>query len=178
MKCLEVADLFDIKKSKGETLKNYLACFNNTTVKVNDPDKKNFVKAFQRGLRAGQTQILHEIYHTNLLKHPRDLKGRQLGHNTQEWYEFHKAYGHSTEDCRNLSQKRKASDVLVVCGKADVMLTLVITFGERDMWYDPPRHDEPMVISVVVAEYKVERVLIDQGSSTNILYWSTYMKMG
>ncbi|RDY13815.1 hypothetical protein CR513_01209, partial [Mucuna pruriens] len=35
-----------------------------------------------------------------------------------------------------------------------------------------------MVISVVVAEYKVERVLIDQGSSTNILYWSIYKKLG
>ncbi|RDX72787.1 hypothetical protein CR513_47678, partial [Mucuna pruriens] len=46
------------------------------------------------------------------------------------------------------------------------------------MRYNPPKHDEPMVISVMVVEYKVERVLIDQGSSTNILYWSTYMKMG
>ncbi|RDX85378.1 hypothetical protein CR513_33434, partial [Mucuna pruriens] len=54
----------------------------------------------------------------------------------------------------------------------------MIMFGEKDMRYDPPRHDKPMVISVVVAEYKVERVLIDQGSSANILYWSTYMKMG
>ncbi|RDY06984.1 hypothetical protein CR513_08954, partial [Mucuna pruriens] len=53
-KCLEVADLFDIKQSKGETLKNYLARFNNAMVRVNDPDKKFFVKAFQKELRAGQ----------------------------------------------------------------------------------------------------------------------------
>ncbi|RDY02388.1 hypothetical protein CR513_14162, partial [Mucuna pruriens] len=33
--------------------KNYLACFNNATVKVDDPDQKFFVKAFQKGLRAG-----------------------------------------------------------------------------------------------------------------------------
>ncbi|RDX78297.1 hypothetical protein CR513_41446, partial [Mucuna pruriens] len=46
------------------------------------------------------------------------------------------------------------------------------------MCYDPPKHDKPMVILVVVAEYKVERVLIDQGSSTNILYWTTYIKLG
>ncbi|RDX82712.1 hypothetical protein CR513_36468, partial [Mucuna pruriens] len=51
-------------------------------------------------------------------------------------------------------------------------------YNQRDMRYDPPRYDEPMMISMVVAEYKVERVLIDQGSSANILYWSTYMKMG
>ncbi|RDX75765.1 hypothetical protein CR513_44322, partial [Mucuna pruriens] len=164
-KCLKVANLFDIKQSKGETLKNYLACFNNATIRVNDLDKKFFMKAFQKGLRVGQlsdsltlrkpltmeeirarakkhleadrlevekqprigdtrptqkgenrypnksknyplmftpqNQILHEIYHTNLLKHPRDMKGQRLGPNTQEWCEFHKAYIHSTEDCRN-----------------------------------------------------------------------------
>ncbi|RDX67679.1 hypothetical protein CR513_53410, partial [Mucuna pruriens] len=76
------------------------------------------------------------------------------------------------------NRKRKASDVLVVRGNADATPTLMITFGERDMRYDPSRHDKPMVISVVVAEYKVEKVLIDQGSSANILYWSTYMRMG
>ncbi|RDX93044.1 hypothetical protein CR513_24746, partial [Mucuna pruriens] len=37
--------------------------------------------------------------------------------------------------------------------------------------------DEPMVISMGVAGYKVERVLIDQGSSANILYKSTVEKM-
>ncbi|RDX93634.1 hypothetical protein CR513_24073, partial [Mucuna pruriens] len=157
-KHLEVIDLFDIKQSKGKTLKNYLAHFNNTTVRVNDLDQKFFVKAFQKGLRTGQfsdslalrkpltikeirawaekhieveeyqaermevgkqprigdtrltqkgenrypnkpkdyplmftplhektTQILNEIYHTNLLKHPRDA--------------------HSTEDCRNLREE-------------------------------------------------------------------------
>ncbi|RDY12366.1 hypothetical protein CR513_02858, partial [Mucuna pruriens] len=174
------------------------------------------------------------------------LKRERTGPNAQEWCEFHKVYGHSTEDYRNLreeiergnkktpisprgprrvergeepkesrwrlereekrkersrrntrhrgvittisrggggvrverNQKRKAGDVLVVRGNVDVTPTPVITFGERDMRYDPPRHDEPMVILVVVAEYKVERVLIDQGSSVNILYWSMYMKMG
>ncbi|RDX82662.1 hypothetical protein CR513_36514, partial [Mucuna pruriens] len=35
-----------------------------------------------------------------------------------------------------------------------------------------------MVISVVAAEYKVETVLIDQGSSANILYWSSFQKIG
>ncbi|RDX78857.1 hypothetical protein CR513_40798, partial [Mucuna pruriens] len=53
-----------------------------------------------------------------------------------------------------------------------------ITFDDRDLKLGPPIHDEPMVISVVAAEYKVERVLIDQGSSANILYWSVFWKMG
>ncbi|RDX88256.1 hypothetical protein CR513_30179, partial [Mucuna pruriens] len=52
VKKLEVADLFDIKQAEGESLKSYLARFNNATVRVDDPNQKFFVKAFQKGLRA------------------------------------------------------------------------------------------------------------------------------
>ncbi|RDX82713.1 hypothetical protein CR513_36469, partial [Mucuna pruriens] len=173
MKRLEVVDLFDIKQSKDKTLKNYLVHFNNAMVRVNDLDQKFFVKAFQKGLRAGQfndslalrkpltmkeiraraekhieadrlevekqprigdtqltqkgenmyrnkpkdypliftpvrekrTQILNEIYHTNLLKHLRDMKGWRLGPNTQEWCEFHRVYDHSIKDYQNLREE-------------------------------------------------------------------------
>ncbi|RDY08102.1 hypothetical protein CR513_07701, partial [Mucuna pruriens] len=53
-KRLEETDLFNIRQAKGETLKSYLAWFNNATVRVNDPNHKFFVKAFQKGLRPGQ----------------------------------------------------------------------------------------------------------------------------
>ncbi|RDY06928.1 hypothetical protein CR513_09025, partial [Mucuna pruriens] len=56
--------------------------------------------------------------------------------------------------------------------------SLVITFSDEDLRYTPLQQDDPMVISVITAEYKVERVLINQGSSTNILYWSTFQKLG
>ncbi|RDY09595.1 hypothetical protein CR513_06023, partial [Mucuna pruriens] len=49
-KRLEVNDLFDIKQMKGENLKKYLVRFNNATVRVNNPNQKFFVKAFQKGL--------------------------------------------------------------------------------------------------------------------------------
>ncbi|RDX92902.1 hypothetical protein CR513_24907, partial [Mucuna pruriens] len=55
--------------------------------------------------------------------------------------------------------------------------TPTISFDDRDMRGRASGQDEPMVISVVAAEYKVERVLIDQGSSANILYWSTLERM-
>ncbi|RDX94113.1 hypothetical protein CR513_23546, partial [Mucuna pruriens] len=38
-KMLEVANLFDIKKMKGEMLKQYLACFNNSTVQPANIEK-------------------------------------------------------------------------------------------------------------------------------------------
>ncbi|RDX63853.1 hypothetical protein CR513_57664, partial [Mucuna pruriens] len=45
VKRLEVANLFDIRQTEGEKLKNYLARFNNATVRVDDPNQKFFVKA-------------------------------------------------------------------------------------------------------------------------------------
>ncbi|RDX79406.1 hypothetical protein CR513_40183, partial [Mucuna pruriens] len=36
-----------------------------------------------------------------------------------------------------------------------------ITFDDQDLKHGMPNHDEPMVISVVAIEYKIERVLID-----------------
>ncbi|RDY07417.1 hypothetical protein CR513_08479, partial [Mucuna pruriens] len=53
IKKLQVTDLFDIKQAKGESLKSYLARFNNATVLVDDPNQKFFMKAFQKGLRTG-----------------------------------------------------------------------------------------------------------------------------
>ncbi|RDY00628.1 hypothetical protein CR513_16166, partial [Mucuna pruriens] len=53
VKQLEVADLFDIKHAKSESLKQYLKHFNSAIVQVDDPNQKFFVKAFQKGLRAG-----------------------------------------------------------------------------------------------------------------------------
>ncbi|RDX97492.1 hypothetical protein CR513_19730, partial [Mucuna pruriens] len=53
-----------------------------------------------------------------------------------------------------------------------------ITFEEEDRRRKATDNDEPMIISVMVEDFRIERVLIDQGNSTNILYGSTYRKMG
>ena len=39
-------------------------------------------------------------------------------------------------------------------------------------------HDDPLVIRVVVANKKVRRVMIDNGSSVDIIFASTFDKMG
>ncbi|RDY03211.1 hypothetical protein CR513_13235, partial [Mucuna pruriens] len=177
VKKLEVIDLFDIKQSRGESLKSYLARFNNATVRVDDLDQKFFVKAFQKGLRAGpfsdtlalrrlssmeeirarakkyveveedqakrlevervyghedskwpaqcqaqatkrqvqkwgrdfmqhftpltekRAQILREICHTSLLEFPLEVKGQIMGKSREDWCDFHRSFGHSTEGC-------------------------------------------------------------------------------
>ncbi|RDX68078.1 hypothetical protein CR513_52973, partial [Mucuna pruriens] len=342
-KRLEVADLFDIRQAGGESLKNYMARFNDATVRVNDPDQKFFVKAFQKGLRVGpfsdalalqkptsmeeirlraekhiemeenrfekreaehvnrdgqpkplnkqrplliggrdpprrhevetrleaqakftplkekKAHILREICHTRLLSFPQAAGGKQLGKNRREWCDFHRAVGHSTEECwtlgaqiEGLVQQGRLGHYVVREGEGKsgrrgessrggygvekksrgnndwsrsprpmsyrgTISTIsggeeqiddqnyqrdgknyqsyqiltganltplggrrrgrTISFEEEDRRYEQVG-DEPMIISVAVEGFKVERVLIDQGSLANILYGSTYKKLG
>ncbi|RDX96071.1 hypothetical protein CR513_21320, partial [Mucuna pruriens] len=318
-KQLEVADLFDIRQAKEEILKSYLACFNNAIVRVNDPDQKFFIKAFQKGLRASpfndslalkrpssmdeirtraekhveveedqaermaeervqtkrnegqiaqkadvskrpeaahkykhftplnekRAQILREICHTRLLRFPPASNGKILGNNQTEWCDFHRTTGHSIKACwtlktqiewliqegrlsqyvgprrqstrkderqdRRQSRSRQNSPIphkgviSTIAGGAhkhplkidqprkevQAVLTganviplgkrtprLAITFTNEHCRREEMRCDEPMVISVVAKQYKIESVLIDQGSSANILYWTTAQKLG
>ncbi|XP_017438202.1 uncharacterized protein LOC108344250 [Vigna angularis] len=52
-----------------------------------------------------------------------------------------------------------------------------ITFTDEDFHAPDPDEDEPMVITAVIARYSMGKVLVDQGSSVNILYWKTFQQM-
>ncbi|XP_017420294.1 uncharacterized protein LOC108330317 [Vigna angularis] len=52
-----------------------------------------------------------------------------------------------------------------------------ITFSDKDFHAPDPDQDDPMVITVEIAHYSVSKVLVDQGSLVNILYWKTFQQM-
>ena len=57
-------------------------------------------------------------------------------------------------------------------------LDTTITFSDSDMEsYEHP-HGDPLVIRVVVANKIVHRVLVDNGSSADIIFTSAFDKMG
>ncbi|RDX61758.1 hypothetical protein CR513_59984, partial [Mucuna pruriens] len=291
VKKLEVADLFDIKQSRGESLKSFLALFNNAIVWVDDPDQKFFMKAFQKGLRVNpfsdalalrrpssmeeiraraEKHIKVEEDQMEQIEAERNPDGRAgqarderantrcpLGLYPVEGEEGANSVGNMPYQLVGIpvGSKRTShgprsgmyNDRQTADGKGDAQTTEkdmreakrpvkreglrkkvglgrnpqrgtkgllqpylagarhfcrevhevqtvltganltplgtrrnfgpTITFDDRDLRNDIPSHDEPMVISMVAAENKIERVLVDQGSSTNILYWSTYQKM-
>jgi len=52
-----------------------------------------------------------------------------------------------------------------------------IIFTDDDFHGLDHQQDDPMVITVEIENYAVKKVLVDQGSSVDILYWATYQKL-
>jgi len=52
-----------------------------------------------------------------------------------------------------------------------------LVFTKTDLQDVVPQDNDPMVISVVTVGRKVHRVLVDQGSSTNVIFWLTFNKL-
>jgi len=52
-----------------------------------------------------------------------------------------------------------------------------LVFTRADLRDVVPHDNDPMVISVVTAGRKVHRVLVDQGSSADVMFWSTFNKL-
>ena len=54
----------------------------------------------------------------------------------------------------------------------------VIGFSEEDVRRLHHPHDDALVVSVRVGDYNVHRMLVDNGSSTDILYYPAFQQMG
>ena len=54
----------------------------------------------------------------------------------------------------------------------------IIGFSEEDARCLHHPHDDALVVSVRVGDYNVHRVLVDNGSSADILYYLAFQQMG
>jgi len=77
------------------------------------------------------------------------------------------------------SQRKKyvRSVNLVVEEFPDVPWESDLVFTRADLRDVVPHDNDPVVISVVIAGRKVHRVLVDQGSSADVMFWSTFNKL-
>ena len=54
----------------------------------------------------------------------------------------------------------------------------VIRFSEEDARCLHHPHDDALVISIRIEDYNMHKVLVDNGSSTDILYYPAFQQMG
>ena len=52
-----------------------------------------------------------------------------------------------------------------------------ITFTREDLRDVVPHDNDPIVISLVTAGRKAHRVLVDQGSSADVMFWPTFTQL-
>ena len=53
----------------------------------------------------------------------------------------------------------------------------VITFSENDLQGVQASHNDAVVVSSTIAKYDVKRILVDNGSSTNVLFYAVFSRM-
>ena len=54
----------------------------------------------------------------------------------------------------------------------------IIGFSEEDARRLHHRHDDALVVNIRIKDYNMHRVLVDNRSSANILYYPTFQQMG
>ncbi|XP_068477212.1 uncharacterized protein [Phaseolus vulgaris] len=86
--------------------------------------------------------------------------------------------GFSRGGCIASQQKKYAREVIATeVQEADHTPNVDLVFTKVDRQDVIPHGNDPVVISVVTAGRRVHRVLVDQGSSTNVMFWSTFNKL-
>jgi len=86
--------------------------------------------------------------------------------------------GFSGEGCTASQRKKYVKEVIAVeAGEPDQSQEPDLFFMKADMQDEVPHDNFPVVTSVVTTRRRVYRVLIDQGSSTDVIFWSTFNKL-
>ena len=76
------------------------------------------------------------------------------------------------------SRKRYLKEVCHVEGEEEALIIPAITFTKEDASGIITGHDDPMVITIILANANLHRTLIDQGSSADILFKIAFDKLG
>ncbi|XP_068473781.1 uncharacterized protein [Phaseolus vulgaris] len=87
------------------------------------------------------------------------------------------AGGFSDGGCTASQRKRYARSVMSVEVFEDHSPDVDITFTKEDLRGVVPHDNDPIVISLVTAGRTVHRVLVDQGSSADVMFWPTFERL-
>jgi len=86
--------------------------------------------------------------------------------------------GFSGGGCTASQQKKYARAVMSVeAQRADDAFGIDLVFTKADLQDIIPHNNDPVVILVVTVGRKMHRVLVDQGSSTDVMLWTTFNKL-
>ncbi|KAK3001662.1 hypothetical protein RJ639_021658 [Escallonia herrerae] len=152
-------------------------------------------------LNAKPSQILHEIKDNKALQWLDKLKSRPNKRNKDLWCHFHNDHGHTTDNCGSLKRAIKALIKRCQLRKfvapregrqqtppaieeredreenAGTINTISGGLAAGDSKDIKTPHDDPLVITIKAGNFDVKHVLIDNGSSAEVLFYDAFNKM-
>ena len=105
--------------------------------------------------------------------------GGGLGHKVPVHGEVHTIVGGFSGGGCSASQRRRYARTMmsVETQRTDDAFDVDLVFTKADLEDVDPHDNNPVVIMTVTAGRKVHRVLVDQGSSANVMFWTTFNKL-
>ncbi|XP_072077995.1 uncharacterized protein [Arachis hypogaea] len=224
--------LLGIKQGDRESLHSYMERFNKACLDIQNLSTEVAIMGLIN-------DVYREICNTKKILPPRPIKHKRGGSQT-EYYEYHRIYRHSTNECYDLknvieklaregrlnrflantrdepkkrgrdedgeraehppctyerhvhminggfagggisksSRKRHLKEVYHV-GEGDRPSDLpTINFTQEDAAGIIPGHDDPVVVTIILANTNLHRTLVNQGSSVDILFKPGFDKLG
>jgi hypothetical protein len=88
--------------------------------------------------------------------------------------------GESSSARKAYVRQVKVEDILLLQrpSKLQKKDSMILEFLEEDAKEVSMPHDDALVVTVTVANHIVHRVLVDNGSSADILYWTIFQQLG
>ena len=62
--------------------------------------------------------------------------------------------------------------------KAARTKSIMLSFSKEDAWGVVMPHDDPLVVMMTIANHTIHRILVNNGSSADSLYWLDFQQMG
>jgi hypothetical protein len=79
---------------------------------------------------------------------------------------------------KGLDDKKRTRDARDSCSQVTSTVNPILSFLDADLPENRIRDNEPLVIAANLNGFEVCRILIDQGSSVDIMFWSLFDNMG
>ncbi|XP_022845324.1 uncharacterized protein LOC111368326 [Olea europaea var. sylvestris] len=132
-------------------------------------------------LNTSKTNILMEVKDMKELKWPLRMKSPPDTRDRSKYCEFHRDHGHTTEDSSGgdtSSGRKQYAPQHSHTPRESSNEVKDINFGARDLQGISYLYDDALVVSAVVANFEIKRILVDNGSAANILSQDAFAKMG
>ncbi|XP_059434412.1 uncharacterized protein LOC132167447 [Corylus avellana] len=88
--------------------------------------------------------------------------------------------GQSNSAKKAYARKTQTEEVLTVQRPSKVPRkdSMTLSFSEEDARGVMQPHDDPLVVIVTMANHMIHQILVDNGSSADVLYWPVFKQMG